>query len=462
VSLAKPTVNEVQIQLLADSRRVAQQARRAVRWRAVLWFLAGVTLTICLLLMGDYVLRREESFLRWLWPGLGILATLFFSRRLLLPAFRFRASPMDVARWLEKRRPNSLRALSVALELAEIPTDDSRYGSPILREAAMAEWISNSSQPEWSKIVQWTDVQRALLGLVCVLLLGLLLFGVWPESSWQALRRLFLPWSADHWPRSDQLELVNLPKIVGYGTSLQLELIDVYPPLPADVTFEVRHLNDQSDIRTYPGQITAETAVTNLPPLQADVEVRATGGDDQSMPWQLVRVIAVPQWKSHRIEVSVPEYIRLSQAVNRLVATESDQGSGLYALTEQRVAVPAGSRVQFFGELDRVVEAVAVASGSASKPAGALHSPASELEWTPALDRNGTGVRLHDKNGQPLRVDESIQWTFSFQLEGDHLLESSAPWRIEAVADHPPERRLVWRCQDLPASLWALHCLSCC
>jgi hypothetical protein len=439
VSLLKTNVNEFRNQLLDDSQRVAQQAMQATRWRAVLRFLTATVLVVCFLMICDSWLQREEGLWRWLATGLAILSVSLLAYRWLLPAFQFQTSPLEIARWLEKRRPDSAGPLSVALELATLTSDDRRFGSSDFRDAAMVQWIKQATQPDWSGLVQWSLVRRAFIGLASVGALVLALFGIWPERSWQAARRLALPWSVDPWPRRDQLSFLNLPSVVGHGASLQLEVMDAAPPLPEDVTVQLRQLDDRSQIVDYPCQLVETVAVANISPLRADVEVRAIGGDDHAMPWQTIRVIAVPQWKSHRFEVHLPEYLRSSTAANPAFNLAADSGSGKHVFTGQRISVPAGSQVLFLGQLDRRVQAVQVQSDSAAVTPDSPTDPKTQSAWTATLDSLGTDVRLEDAVGKPLRVQENMQWSFSFQMEGKHLVDSLVPWSIEVIPDQPPE-----------------------
>lgn len=453
-------------QVVIHSIRAARQAQTAVRSRAWLQFLSVAALSIFVLLVADSFLQREEVGLRWLWLGLAIVAIGTAVRRLLIPAMQFRCSPSDITRWLDRRKSDSGEHLTVALELAQSSCDDSRYGCLAFREAALVERIDDFDLTSLKNVVCWKQLQRPFTNFCCAMGVSALFFGFWPEYGWQASRRLLMPWSAERWPSKDQLAFVDLPATIGPGTVLQVRVIDRLPPLPDDIRVESREADNASSIRSFPVLIDSDVAIVSLPPQHTNVQIRASGGDDYSMEWQDVQVVAVPDWKSHRFEVTLPEYLRSSQEAVKLLASDDSKSTGTYWLTGQQVQVPTGSLVRFMGELDRPVVAVrafpepaldglAIPVDNPNSRSTTLLNPSSRLlnpsstaasvsstsssTWTVTLDATGTHVTLGALGGDPLRITETTRCSFEFELEDGTLLRSPIHWTIETIPDRPPE-----------------------
>ena len=378
----------------------------------------------------------EEAGLRWLAVAGLVGATGYAAYRLLIPAIRFRARPVEVVGWLERQHPGRFGQLSIAVELAEIDSADARYGSQTLREAAFRDWQAGRTWPQWHQFLDHRGLQRRVLALAAVSLVGLVLFLSWPAEARLALQRLGMPWSTAHWPRRDLLEFVNLPVAVGIDASIQLEVTDRRPPLPDDIVVEVRPA-DQPSARPWrlsTRQIGA-VAIANLPPLEHDVEVRAVGGEDQLMPWQPIRVVAMPQWQSHEFTIVLPDYLRGATArpPGAIVPPNEERSTGHYRLAGQQIQVLSGSRVSFEGQLDRVVQEVGLGFPADTPEAEHAHVP-----WNLLLSSDQQGVRLSGAAGEPLRVEHSFTWSFVFELTEGVSLTSPRPWKIEVVADAPP------------------------
>ena len=61
---APVSVDSIRQELLSGANGLAHGARRLFRWRATLWWFAVLLAALCLLLLSDMLLRREELGLR--------------------------------------------------------------------------------------------------------------------------------------------------------------------------------------------------------------------------------------------------------------------------------------------------------------------------------------------------------------------------------------------------------------
>ncbi len=417
-----PSIDDTQPGLYDQPHRAALKARRVIRWKYFVAVIVGVSAAWLSLMIVDAIVQPRDSGLRWL-SFLGLTAfTTILAFRLLPRAFRHPVESIDVARWIEGRRPEIAGKITAAVELTKIDASDVRFGSPELRVAALKDSARAIGEIPWDRMITLVAIKKGLLGLAAVWLIAALFVGFWPSQSVIAFRRIALPWSNEPWPRRDQLELNDLPKAVGPGTALQLIVTDAQPPLPEDVKVELRFPTaGQVAAASIPVSVTENVARAELPPLHQDAEVRAVGGDDFEMSWRKIQVIEVPQWKNHQFEVTLPAYICSGQQSPERTRNEATQVVG------NSIEVLSGSRVRFRGELDRAVRAVEIVTQASPNP------------WDVAHRANSAQVALSGSGDSLLELTESVSWTFRFHLDDETTLDAPAEWRVAVRKDHPPE-----------------------
>ncbi|RMF37826.1 MAG: hypothetical protein D6753_16885 [Planctomycetota bacterium] len=400
--------------MLDELARLADDARRTLRWQALLLWLAWLLGTIALVVLLDMTIRREEVGLRVLSLMVVLGVAIGFAVRYLRPAWRFRPSALDVARWIERRRPEWGQRLSTFVELSVIPPDDPRFGSLEFRGEALAELGKQAAQARWSDCIDLHRLRRALM--VCgaaAVSLGLLA-AFFPQQTWLGVRRLVVPWAPVHWPRADQLELHRPPTAAALGTELQLEIIDRNPPLPDDVRIEFRPAGSD-ELEFVPATLIGEVAVANLPPLTQSIQVRGVGGDDDRMPWHTVEVVQPPELTDYRFVVTPPDYA--AQSSREII------GRGIRVLL--------GSMVDFCGTFSEPVEAVTV---EFSRTEGLSSLP----EWQIVLDGDRRTFHLEAPDG-PWRATHSVTWRLAVRLGNGLVVKQPEVWSIEVVDDLPPE-----------------------
>lgn len=423
------SIAEIRDELLSGAKGLAGSVRRLVRWRATLHFGALFLAAVWLLLVADIVLRREEFGLRLLSLGALIAVALATARWLLRPAWQFSPTPVQVAKCLEQRRPECSEQLSTMVELAGLPIDETRYGSSGFRESALRRWDALGQTPNWHEYLERRSVVRAASALGLVVLAFGVLATVWPNESVMAMKRLAMPWSLQHWPRVDQLALRDLPAAVAVGTELQIEVVDLKPPLPERVELQYRFVESRGSatITNLATTRVGELAVGNLPALQSAVDVRAVGGDDDLMPWSRIDVVKPPELTDYHFTIQPPAY-------SRRPATE---------LVGRRLRVLQGSRVGFNAVFSEAVAQVDVDMQPAPPVEDSLASPSdaqpvAQQIWRPELSDDGRQLRLKNADGELLLLNRSLVWQLSITTRDGLKLQQPELWSIEVVQDTPP------------------------
>ncbi len=401
-------------EVLAELARVAQSARRMMRWQAAMSWLAWLLGTILVVVLLDMVIRREEVGLRVLSFVVVVGVAVGFAVRYLRPAWRFRPTAFEVVRWIERRRPEWGQRLSTFVELSSLSTDDPRFGSLEFRREALEALGGEAAGARWSECIDGRRLRRA--GLVCgavVLALGLLA-AFFPQQTWLGMRRLAVPWAPIHWPRADQLELHRPPTAAAMGTELQLEIVDRNPPLPEDVCLEYR-VAGSDGAEVVPATLIGEVAVASLPPLNQSIQVRAVGGDDDKMPWHTIEVVRPPELVDYRFVVAPPPYA--AQPAREIVG--------------RSIRVLIGSHIQFDGAFSQPVEAVEVELAHSEKVATAP-------SWRVVLEEDQRRFHLETPAG-PWIATESVAWRLALRLKNGLVVKQPEVWSIEVVDDLPPQ-----------------------
>lgn len=447
-------------QLLGELRSLARRAERRLRFQAYLSCLI-VFATVCVgLLTIDCIFQREEVGLRWLSWFVLLVATVYAANRWLRPLQRLKVRPLDIAQWVESQQPSWSGQITTALQLAEIGREDKRFGSQAFRDAALAQWQALPTKPHWEAIVSNQSLHKLLGVLLSLIGTVFLLVAVWPDIGMHALQRLFIPWSNERWPRADQLELANLPTAVGYDSVVQLEVRDRRPPLPEDVTIEIRFPERaEASVISIPTQRVADLAVASLPPILQEIQVRAVGGDDRQMPWQSIRVVEVPGWKQYKFKIQPPYYIRQSASALQRLATSSVDRDGIYEIMGQRIRILAGSFVRFEGELALPIRNISMqplmtSSIDNSAATIAPQQNAANFPWRLQLSPDQVSVNsmmlaeTTDISAGKISADippgftlihQSLAWAVRMETLEQVLLESPQHWKVEAIPDNAPE-----------------------
>ncbi|MEZ6133421.1 MAG: hypothetical protein R3C53_00790 [Pirellulaceae bacterium] len=313
----------------------------------------------------------------------------------------------------------------------------------------MLAWEAEAHKPQWNSYLDPSHFSAAagLVGIVALCAIGI----AWrPTEAKLALVRMMAPWSSNAWPSRDQLRFQNLPSVVGIGSELQLEVVDDNPPLPADVMIEFRDTDPTRSINHLVTKQVDQLAIGNLPVLKRSVDVRAVGGDDQSMPWQRIEVIAPPNFERHNFEIELPAYTQ--QPTRELVGN--------------RIQVLSGSHVSFHALLSETIKSIElriVSQAPASRnstgtdfdelppsvasPIGAtadgthLNKSNEPPQWIVRIEDDGRSLKMNSSGNQP--CTHSIAWRFAITTAAGLEIELPDLWSIEVVADVPPNVTLL-------------------
>jgi hypothetical protein len=409
------SADEIRSELLGGASWLAGRVQRLARLRGAAWWGFSVLLPMLALIALDIILRREELGLRWLSLALWVGAVSWGTWKFLQPVWKLVPTPHQMARWVERTRPDLGDRLSTAVQLAEAPVDDERFGSRAFREAVLRSWHAETHKPEWSAYLDSRQAWRAVMLLAALLIGSFAVMAARPFESRLALQRFFVPWGAPAWPRRDQLEFVNLPAVAAIGSELQLEIIDRNEPLPDNVVVRFRNVGGsavrESEI---PAKVIDQLAIANLPPLESAIEVRALGGDDLNMPWRRIDVVSPPMLEQYQFSIEPPSY----------------SGRPPVELIGTRIQVLSGSKLSFTGQLDQPVRSAAVRRLDEGTDEEALSLMVS---GNPA-----TRIAIGFGNGQSGVLTSSVAWRLLVETVDGLQIELPQRWAIDVVADAPP------------------------
>ena len=417
-----PSVDAMRAQLLADVGRLASSARRVYCLRAAIFWAAAIFAVLLVLVCIDMAARREELGLRILFLALWVACAGTAAYFLILPAWRFTPTKVEVARWIEHAQPELGERLSTAVELAESKPRDDRLGSQQFRDAAIRRWSQHSASIDWQSYLDHASWMRAGGVLLAALALAASM-AVWrPADVRLAVARLFSPWLALPWPQNDQLQFVDLPKVIANGHELNVEIIDAVMPLPETVVLQVRYPESDSpqEYINYPTKNLTDVAVGSVPSVDQPIEIRAVGGDDHNMAWQRIAVAQPPKLESFRFRIEPPKY----------------SGRAPSEIVGNRIQVLAGSRVLFLGRVAEPLTGIEAAMQRRSESntiakletdsetaAVTLAANGRDFEWQVCDESTAVGVQ---------------SWRWKLTTQADFTIESPELWTLEIVADAVP------------------------
>lgn len=452
--------------LRTSAKRLAAHAMRLYRWRAALWCLTHSLLATLGLVALDYSLHVEEAGLRWLLSILWLGAIISIGYRYLPEALLFQLSPVRVAEWIERSRPELKGRLSNTLAILELPANDPRFGSASFRRSAIKLSPSELHSIEWQSYLDFKPTARAASLLSVLVLLSISLCAKFPPLAVRGLERILVPWHTAPWPSADDLRFVNLPPMIASGTELQIEVIDNRPPLPQAIELHTR-VDDVDDagqdgrIIRQPMRLLDGLAVVTIPEMRSNFSVRAVGGDDVDTQWHKILVADLPELVEHEFQIQPPAYSM--QGETRLVG--------------ERIEILAGSRVTFRGRFNRRLRDVraeaiqsastasqtannqrsdqagmlaAADSGSTTTNASALKTnlPGESLSdsgdreeptsWLGILDGERTAFELFNSTADSSLFQRDRRWQLHLTTEEGLFVADPKRWTIHVNPDRAP------------------------
>ncbi len=274
----------------------------------------------------DWLLHFDESGSR-LVMGLSLLglAGWMFWRQLIAPLLT-PLSATFLANRVEKRFPGLNNRLLSAVEFLEHRID-SKLGSTELQKAVIGQALGDLERIEPSDVIETKAVRNITIAGGGVTFLTALVVMLHPLEAATSVKRLAFPFSKVPWPRNVDLKLVrpdlspvphapDQPLVIARGDTLELYVENTRGRLPERVWFEYRNGEDgpisrealrQTTLRDEKGR-SREAAVISWVATRGTMQFRASGGDDNVMPFYQVEVVPPPNLESLQITVTPPPY----------------------------------------------------------------------------------------------------------------------------------------------------------
>ena len=274
----------------------------------------------------DWLLHFDESGTR-LVIGLSLLglAGWMFWRQLIAPLLT-PLSATFLANRVEKRFPGLNNRLLSAVEFLEHRLD-SKLGSTELQKAVVGQALSDLELIETSDVIETKAVRNVTIAGAVVTFLTALVVMLHPLEAATSVKRLAFPFSKVPWPRNVDLKLVrpdlspvihtpDQPLVIARGDTLELYVENKRGRLPERVWFEYRNGDDgpisrealrQTTLRDEKGR-SREAAVISWVATRGTMQFRASGGDDNVMPFYQVDVVPPPNLESLQVTVTPPTY----------------------------------------------------------------------------------------------------------------------------------------------------------
>jgi len=404
-------------------RDVARCARSLVYLYGVSCFLATVVLALLALGFMDYLVRFQDVGMRVICFALLWLVVAWGSYRYLRSAWLYRCSDLQAAQRIERRFPSLGDLLSSAVAFSAQGAADQSAGSLELRRTVIAQAEIATQPLDFTACLDRRQTLRAL-AVAAVALTGLLFVAlVNSPATTLAAKRLFVPWGDDHWPRRHVLQFTAAPARLASGHDFEVELVDAHGRLPDQVRIHYWFDGEEhAAMETHVMQPLGEKLTHRLNNVTRSFRYRATGGDDQSMPWRELQVVEPARVVSQELLLMPPDYSGL--------AARPATGS-FRALRGTRVALHV-------------------------RVSKRLKSAALETDTT--SDQQSIRLKLDaDRLGCTLAANTEPGWvvvasgSYGFRLVDTDDVDGGTQerWEVEAIADAPPAVSLKQPTADL-------------
>lgn len=415
--------------VLRELDRLGRRARLLLlSRRAVGLVAAAVGVCACAIAL-DWLFRFPAWF-RAIGLLVGLVAFASSAARLLLPAWRFRPTPTDLALRVERTAPALRGRLASGVEFA---LSDAGRESPLARRAMvdLAERLAGES------LLSWLAPRRSLAELSTALL-TLLAVGVGaaalPGHAAIGASRILLPFAGAEWPARTAVESLLAGRAFhpkGEPLLLQARLSKG----DADserVSAEVQVTRDDGTVLDDTVVLTRQPdgryeRVLDGDPAAATVAIRFRSADAASEQ-ETITFVPPPRVVTARISVEPPAYARADGAE----AAWTDLGDGTDERSSLREPALAGSTATLAIELN---ESLGTDASGLARRMVRLASASGEALAEPELAIDAT-----DPRRWTLRWPVAGGATLGLALEDEHGIGNAEEiaFRVEAVEDRPP------------------------
>ncbi|MEX0794806.1 MAG: hypothetical protein WD045_16830 [Pirellulaceae bacterium] len=384
---------------------------KAVRVRGLAWTvsaLVGILLAAGLI---DFLLRQNDLGTRWLLSLATLGAMVAVVARLLLPAWRWRPTLLDIAPRIERFFPSLRDRLTNALFFLGQADQEVGSGSPMLRRRQIHATTARLQEVDIEAALNRHLANRSVLLTFFVLMGATLVVLAVPVGAATAASRLLMPWAGFEWPRTHHLAVVEPPKTVALGSTLFLEVEDLNGKLPEQVQLQLQF--EEEPVNTFPMRFdfSRERMVYRLENVTRPFRFRAEGGDDDTMRWHDVDVIKPPRFDAIEVALISPEYTRWESVSS-----------------PRSIIALAGTEVRVSGRVDLPIKEARIRAELGSE------KKAFPLEVT----ADGLGFGPVESGEQSFVVTDSGTYWIEVTTPSDLVREETERYPIRAIDDRPP------------------------
>lgn len=355
------------------------------------------------------------------------------------PIWRARYDRVAIARRVELSFPELRGVLASAIDFAGQAVEDPLAGSARLR-ASVIERATRLAEPLDFAVVIDLRPARAAIGALLVATFGV---GVatwfFPSAAPLSAQRILMPWRELPWPRRHHLELDRPPTKIATGQDLELTVVDAHGRAPTRVELRWRWQGELVEQRQW-GEATEDPARVRfrLERIARPIEVRATGGDDDTMGWLLVDVVEAPRVETLELRVVPPDYTGLSaQVASQPVRGWIGSRIALRGLATRPLSVAVIRRLPSLDGSDAPDERE---RGRGREADGRKASQSSRIPV--AIDASGRGLSLAANSLPSWEIRDSAVYALEV-TDHDGVSAEAARWVVQAVRDQPP--LISWR-----------------
>ncbi|MEX0641363.1 MAG: hypothetical protein WD468_01610, partial [Pirellulales bacterium] len=390
----------------------ALQQRLVLRRRLVAACWIGATILAVAIVLGlvDYLIRYSDRGLRIMATTALLAAAVWAFYRWWYVPNRRRLAPLTVAQRIEARFPQLGDALASAVEFLGQSEDDPGAGSAQLRRHVITEAQTAMDGLQLEDVIDRRPLRRAAgwLAAAIIALAACLVIDAGAVST--AFARLAAPFGATQWPRVNHLEFRDPPKRLAAGQKLELELLDTGGQLPDEVRIEYRTSHDgRRELESEKMTRVGDVMIASRDNVEESFSFRAAGGDDDTMPWHDVDVVAPPRLESLKLVVHPPAYTGLSSAS-----------------AERHLEVLEGSGIEVHGTSSEPLSATRI-----------LIDGDEAVAATIGPDANGNERRAF--HVAPDKWLAAKSGTYRIELtDADGLAGAAGQWNIRVNPDPPP------------------------
>lgn len=395
------------------AEKIASLQHRLIMRRrliAACWISATVLATALALGLSDYLIRYSDRGLRIMATAALVATVVWACYRWWFVPNRRRLVPLTVAQRVEARFPQLGDALASAVEFLGQDEYALGAGSAQLRRHVITEAQTAIEGLQLDQVIDRRPLRRAAAWLAAAFLVLSAFLVIDAGAVGTAMARLVAPFGATQWPRVNHLEFRNPPSRLAAGQKLELELIDSAGPLPDEVRIEYRTSHDgRRELESERMIRIGDAMMASRDNVEQSFSFRATGGDDDTMLWHDILVVAPPRLDSLDLVIHPPTYTGLP-----------------FAKAERHLEVLEGSGIEVHG--------------TSSAPLGAARILLDGDEAVAAvIDADANRPERRAFHVTPDKWIAIKSGTYRVELTGDDGLAGAAgQWNIRVNPDTPP------------------------